>query len=87
MCPQPYIRPVFFQEGDGIYRIVSDVGAMDDALIRHCDHTSASFRTAAHHLLSFLAGAVSADVARIAFIEALSAARVAVSGAHPAARR
>lgn len=86
MC-QPYIRPVYFQEGDGIYRIVSDVGAMGEALVRHCDPTSASFRAAAHHLLSFLAGAVPADVARIAFIEALSAAKVAVSGVHPATRR
>lgn len=74
------VRPVSYEEGIGVFRIVTDADGMGRALLTHCDPNSASFKAAAQALLTLSAGAGDPEQVRAAFIVALIAAGVYVRG-------
>jgi len=66
------IRPVSIEECVGRFRIITDAVAMGDALVKFADKDLESFQAAAQCCMALLDGSGDPEVARAAFIRALS---------------
>ncbi|MFG6083938.1 DUF982 domain-containing protein [Paracoccus litorisediminis] len=74
------IRPVSFEERPATYRIVNDAAGMGRALLTHCEFDHPTCRVAAEAVLALQKGEMDPEVARKAFVAALTAAGVFVRG-------